>query len=93
MHVSLYVKCLLYLSDKGKVKRQSNPITALDRPIVLQEVEAPRFHDSRYMKLVRLVAACRPQSHCVAGRNISMENSNDTIGNRTRDLPACSAVP
>jgi hypothetical protein len=22
-----------------------------------------------------------------------MENSNDTIGNRTRDLPACSAVP
>jgi hypothetical protein len=24
---------------------------------------------------------------------ISMKNSNDTIGNRTRDLPACSAVP
>jgi hypothetical protein len=23
---------------------------------------------------------------------MSMENSNDTIGNRTRDLPACSAV-
>jgi len=22
-----------------------------------------------------------------------MNNSNDTIGNRTRDLPACSAVP
>jgi hypothetical protein len=22
-----------------------------------------------------------------------MENSNDTIGNRTRNLPACSAVP
>jgi len=22
-----------------------------------------------------------------------MKNSNDTIGNRTRDLPACSAVP
>jgi hypothetical protein len=22
-----------------------------------------------------------------------MENSNDTIGNRTRDLPACSTVP
>jgi len=22
-----------------------------------------------------------------------MENFNDTIGNRTRDLPACSAVP
>jgi len=24
---------------------------------------------------------------------MSMENSNDIIGNRTRDLPACSAVP
>jgi len=22
-----------------------------------------------------------------------MENSSDTIGNRTRDLPACSALP
>jgi hypothetical protein len=22
-----------------------------------------------------------------------MKNSNDTFGNRTRDLPACSAVP
>jgi len=24
---------------------------------------------------------------------MSMKNSNDTIGNRTRDPPACSAVP
>ena len=24
---------------------------------------------------------------------MSMENSNDTNGNRTRDLPVCSAVP
>jgi len=24
---------------------------------------------------------------------MSMKNSSDTIGNRTRDLPACSAVP
>jgi hypothetical protein len=24
---------------------------------------------------------------------MSVKNSNDTIGNRTRDLPACSAVP
>jgi hypothetical protein len=24
---------------------------------------------------------------------MSTKNSNDTIGNRTRDLPACSAVP
>ena len=24
---------------------------------------------------------------------LSMKNSSDTIGNRTRDLPACSALP
>jgi len=29
----------------------------------------------------------------VAEGIMSMKNSNDTIGNRTRDLPACSAVP
>jgi hypothetical protein len=28
-----------------------------------------------------------------AGRIISVKNSRDTIGNRTRDLPICSAVP
>jgi hypothetical protein len=27
------------------------------------------------------------------GRIMSMQNSTDTIGNRTRDLPVCSAVP
>jgi len=31
----------------------------------------------------------RRQGHSAAGRIMSMENSNDTIGNRTRDLPAC----
>jgi hypothetical protein len=31
--------------------------------------------------------------HSAAGRIISMKNSSDTIGNQTRDLPTCSAVP
>ena len=34
----------------------------------------------------------QPQGHSAAGRIMSMKNS-DIIGNRTRDLPACSAVP
>ena len=34
----------------------------------------------------------RPQDHSAAGR-MSMKNSNDTIGSRTRDLTARSAVP
>jgi hypothetical protein len=35
----------------------------------------------------------RPQGHCAAGRIVTMKNLNDTIGNRTCDLPACSTVP
>ena len=35
----------------------------------------------------------RLQGYSAAGRILSMKNSNDTIGNWTRDLPACSAVP
>jgi hypothetical protein len=34
-----------------------------------------------------------PRGHSAAGRIMSMKNSNDTIGNRTRGLPTCSAVP
>ena len=34
----------------------------------------------------------RPQGHSAAGRNMWMRNSNDSIGNRTRDLVPCSAV-
>jgi hypothetical protein len=35
----------------------------------------------------------RPQCHSASERIMSMKNFNDTIGNRTRDLPASSAVP
>jgi hypothetical protein len=35
----------------------------------------------------------RPQGHSAIGRVMSMKNSNDTIWNRTSDLPICSAVP
>ena len=35
----------------------------------------------------------QPKGHSAAGRIVSMKNSNDTLGNRTHDLPACSAVP
>jgi hypothetical protein len=89
----------------------SNPITGLDRPLGLQEVETPRFLDNRHMKVLRLSTlrtGClyppenipgthfcyrlsRSQGHSATERIMSMKNS-DTFGNRTRNLPACSAV-
>jgi hypothetical protein len=35
----------------------------------------------------------RPQGHSATGRIISLKNSNDIIGNGSRDLPVCSVVP
>jgi hypothetical protein len=35
----------------------------------------------------------QPQGHSAAGWIRSTEKSNDLIGNRTRDIPACSIVP
>jgi len=40
-------------SDKEAI---SNAITGLDRPSGFQEVEAPRFQDSRHLRVVRLSA-------------------------------------
>ena len=34
----------------------------------------------------------RPQDHSATGRIMSLKNSNETIGNRTRDLPVYSVV-
>jgi hypothetical protein len=78
--------------------------TGLNRPWGFREVEAPRFKDNRHMKVVRLSVLrtgqlypqgyirgtpfyrrlSRPQGHGKAG---------DTIGNRNRNLPGCSALP
>jgi hypothetical protein len=40
-----------------------------------------------------LLEVCQTQGHSAAGKIMSIKNSNDTIGNRTRKLPTCSAVP
>jgi hypothetical protein len=89
------------------------PITGLDRPLGLQEVEAHRFLNNRHMKVVKLSALrtgrlyppgkipgthfcqrlSRPQGHSATETIMSMKNSSDIIGNRTRDVPVCSAVP
>jgi hypothetical protein len=43
--------------------------------------------------LIPVKRLSRPQGHSAARRIMAMKNSNDTIGNRIRDLPTYSAVP
>ena len=39
-------------------------------------------------EITPVTSLTRSRDHSAAGRIMSMKNSNDTIGNRTRDLPA-----
>jgi hypothetical protein len=47
----------------------------------------------RFLVLISVKRPRRPQGHSEAGRIRLIEKSNDLIGNRTCDLPACSLVP
>jgi hypothetical protein len=47
----------------------------------------------KYSWYSSLLEADQPQGHSVSGRIMSMQTSNDTIGNRTRNPPTSSAVP
>jgi hypothetical protein len=46
-----------------------------------------------FLVLISVKRLSQPQGHSAAGRIMLTKNSNDTIGNRSRDLPVCSAVP
>jgi hypothetical protein len=81
-----------------------NPYTDLDRPYGLQEAQTLRIskqtaHESgkvlspthRPPLPPRNFPGSTPGPQC--GRIKSVKNPTDTIGNRSRHLPACGAVP
>jgi hypothetical protein len=81
---------LKVLRDSGsQISRQS----AHGCGKVVSPTHRPPLPPRNYLWFSFLLEADSPQGHSVAGRIMSMKNSNDTIGNRTRDLPACSTVP
>jgi hypothetical protein len=59
---------------------------------VVSPTHRPPLPQELFLVLIS-VRGSRSQGDSVAGRMMSMKNSSDTIANRTRDLPVCSAVP
>ena len=51
------------------------------------------FTSRRYSWYLFLLEAESTQCHGAIGGIMSMKGSNDIIGNRTSDLPICSAAP
>jgi len=72
----------------SQISRQS----AHEDSKVVSPTHQPPLPPRKYSWYSFLLEADWPQGHSEAGRIISMKNSNDTIGNRTLNLPACSAV-
>jgi hypothetical protein len=55
------------------------------------DIDAVRFN--LYPQKIYLLEDESTPGYSAAGSTMSIKNSNDNIENRTRDLPACSAVP
>jgi hypothetical protein len=82
-------------------------VQAWKGPYRCRWLRLPGFLDNRYVTVAKFSAVhtgclycsgdilvfIADRGHSAAGRIKSKKNPNDPIGNRTRDLPACSAVP
>jgi len=61
---------------------------------MLSALRTGRLYPSGYIPGTHFCYILSPlRARSAAGRIMSMKISNDTIGNRTRDLPVSSAVP
>jgi hypothetical protein len=88
------IKYLMAITFHILIHFKSYPNAGLSSSLGFQEDETPRFPDKRHMQVVSLstLRTSRfypPQLYPVL---ISVD-SNDSIRNRTRDLPDCSTVP
>jgi hypothetical protein len=68
-------------------------VEGLYAPICLVTLSSAYALDNVTRHTAALTARSQPQGHSTAGRIMPIKNSSDTIGNRTRALPAYSTVP
>ena len=100
MSCNAFLKNLIPLDCTGLcycAKDKAFPLQDWTGPEGSRRLRLPDFKTSsiwrKYSRYSFLLENARPLGHSAAGWIMSMKNSNDTIGNRTRDLPACSTVP
>ena len=74
-------------------------VQGLDRPLGLQELEAPKISRHSTFEVVSPMyrpplppSGVDPEGPSAAERIKSVKNSKDPTGKRTRNLPACNAV-
>jgi len=89
LHVKGVEKCCITDSVKGKEK--AIPLYGWPGPWDSRRLRTPEQPAHEGRKAVSPMHQ-PPQGYSMAGRIKSMKNLNDPNGNRTRDLPACSAV-
>jgi hypothetical protein len=77
----------------GILLRRDSHIFYTDGGEVVSLTRRPPFPPGIFLVLISVRGWVDPQGHSAAGKIRSIEKSNDLIGNRTRDLPACSIVP
>jgi hypothetical protein len=100
--VAVLVVGVISHTSHDVLKRLVTRFTAHDHTEIcslqyMQHREFLRQHSSSVGDTHTYLHVCyslsRPQGHSVAGRIMSMKNSNDTIRNLSCDLPVCSTVP
>jgi hypothetical protein len=89
---SMYMPIQASRVPGGQVSQISRQSTREGNRIV-SPMHRPHLPLGKYSWYSFLLADDWPQGHSAARRIMSMKNSNDTIGNRIRNLSACSAVP
>ena len=67
--------------------------SAIEGVCVQRRVPAAFIPQEIFLVLISVRGWVDRQGHSVPGRTMPKKNSNDAIGNRTRDLPVCTAVP
>jgi hypothetical protein len=88
--------CVICLSKKKRQRRKnSSPVLNVLRQSAHDggKFVSPTYRPPLPPGNIPGTHFCRPKGHSAAGRIMSMKNSIDTMGNRSRDFPVCSAVP